>query len=142
MFSPTSLLTEKTLEDPAADFRAAVRVEQYRVSAQAIYIPSGLRWTYMALLFAIGIPFLLPHMHDRYFYAADILSLVMAFAFPIFSPVALLVQFASLLGYHAYLKMRYLLYMDRGSVALIVALILALSCFVQGVTALTKKKRR
>ena len=96
----------------------------------------------MALLFAIGIPFLLPHMHDRYFYAADILSLVMAFAFPIFSPVALLVQFASLLGYHAYLKMRYLLYMDRGSVALIVALILALSCFVQGVTAQAKKKRR
>lgn len=47
MFSPTSLLTEKTLEDPAADFRAAVRVEQYRVSAQAIYIPSGLRWTYI-----------------------------------------------------------------------------------------------
>ena len=95
----------------------------------------------MTLLFAIGIPFLLPHMHDRYFYAADILSLVIAFAYPLFFPAALLVQFASLLGYHAYLKMRYLLYMDRGSIALIAAFAFALACFIQGVTAASKKKR-
>ena len=87
----------------------------------------------MALLFAIGIPFLLPHMHDRYFFAADILSLVVAFSFPLFSPAALLVQFASLLGYHAYLKMRYLLFMNNGAVALIVAFALALGCFIQGI---------
>ena len=96
----------------------------------------------MALLFAIGIPFLLPHMHDRYFYAADILSVVVAFSFPLFSPAALLVQFASLLGYHAYLKMRYLLYVDKGSIALIVSLCLALGCFVQGINAVGKKKKR
>ena len=96
----------------------------------------------LALLFAIGIPFLLPHMHERYFYAADILSLVMAFAFPLFSLAALLVQFASLLGYHAYLKMRYLLYMDNGAYALIVAFAITLGCFLQGLTADSKKKKR
>ena len=74
-------------------------------------------------------------MHERYFYAADILSLVMAFSFPIFSPAALLVQFASLLGYHAYLKMRYLLYMNNGAAALIVAFGFALGCFIQGTHA-------
>lgn len=83
-----------------------------------------------ALLFAIGIPFLLPHMHDRYFFAADILSVITAFAAVRFSAIPLLVQFASLLGYHAYLKLRYLLLMDRGAWALIAALILSLWFFV------------
>ena len=96
----------------------------------------------LALLFAIGIPFLLPHMHERYFYAADILSLVMAFSFPLFSPAALLVQFASLLGYHAYLKMRYLLYMDNGAYALLVAFAITLGCFLQGIAGTGKKKQR
>ena len=77
-----------------------------------------------ALLLAIGIPFFLPHMHDRYFFAADILSLILAFSAWEYASVPLLVQFASLLGYHAYLKMRYLLLMDRGTWALVAALLL------------------
>lgn len=80
----------------------------------------------LGLLFAIGIPFLLPHMHDRYFYAADILSVVLAYAIPALWLAAPLTQFASLLGYHAYLKMRYLLPMRYGSAALILSLALAL----------------
>ena len=96
----------------------------------------------MALLFAIGIPFLLPHMHDRYFFAADILSVALAFSFPLFSLTAPLVQFASLLGYHAYLKMRYLLYMNNGAIALIVAFALTLGCFIQGITGGAKKRKR
>ena len=87
----------------------------------------------LCLLFAIGIPFFLPHMHERYFYAADIFSLVLAFAVPICFPVALLVQFASLLGYHAYLKMRYLLLMNNGAAALIVAFALTLLCFISAI---------
>ena len=78
-----------------------------------------------ALLFAVGIPFLLPHMHDRYFFCADILTVVLAFAAWPFSPAAVLTQFASLLGYHAYLKMRFLMPMSRGAWALIAAL-----CFI------------
>ena len=80
----------------------------------------------LCLLFAIGIPFFLPHMHERYFYGADILSLILAFSVPLTFPAALLVQFASLLGYHAYLKMRYLLLMNHGAAALIVAFAITL----------------
>ena len=82
-----------------------------------------------AVLLAVGIPFLLPHMHDRYFYAADILTLALAFAFPVYSPAALLTEFASLLGYHAYLKMRYLLPMHYGAAALLVVLAVGI-CFL------------
>ena len=97
----------------------------------------------LCLLFAIGIPFLLPHMHERYFYGADILSLVLAFSVPVYFPAALLVQFASLLGYHAYLKMRYLLLMNYGAVALIAAFALALVCFVSSLrTGLPKSRKR
>ncbi len=90
-----------------------------------------------AVLFAIGIPFLLPHMHDRYFFAADVLSLVLAFADARFAAGTVLVQFASLLGYHAYLKMRYLLPMSYGGRALLLALAL---CAVFFALALRRKK--
>ena len=82
-----------------------------------------------ALLFAIGIPFLLPHMHDRYFFGADMLSLVLGFVSPVYFAAALLVEFASFLGYHAYLKMRFLLLMDKGAAALVIALLLCFSLF-------------
>ena len=82
-----------------------------------------------AVLFAVGIPFLLPHMHDRYFFCADILSVVLAFASWRCSPAALLTQFASLLGYHAYLKMRFLLPLRYGALALLATLTIAIAFF-------------
>ena len=69
-------------------------------------------------------------------------SVVLAFACPPLAPAALLTQFASLLGYHAYLKMRYLLPMRYGSATLIVAFALALIGFLQGVNRTPKKRRR
>lgn len=95
-----------------------------------------------ALLFAIGIPFLLPHMHDRYFFAADILSLILAFTAAEYFIAAVLVQFASLLGYHAYLKMRYLLLMDKGAAALIAALAVTSIFFYYSLCEKKKKKRK
>lgn len=47
MFEPESLIPGKTLEDAKADFRAAERVEQYRLGKQAVYIPAGLKWNYI-----------------------------------------------------------------------------------------------
>ena len=82
-----------------------------------------------AVLLAVGIPFLLPHMHDRYFFAGDILTVALAFAGWKYCAVAPLCQFASLLGYHAYLKMRYLLPMSYGSWALILVLLLTGALF-------------
>ena len=96
----------------------------------------------LCLLFAIGIPFFLPHMHERYFYGADILSLVLAFSVPLTFPAALLVQFASLLGYHAYLKMRYLLLMNHGAAALIVAFAVTLVCLLSALREGLPRGRR
>ena len=77
-----------------------------------------------AALLSLGIPFLLPHMHDRYFFLADVLTVVLAFVyFPWGISLAALTQFASLLGYHAYLKMRWLLTMNYGAMALILVLL-------------------
>lgn len=78
-----------------------------------------------AVLFAVGIPFLLPHMHDRYFFCADILSVVLAYAAWPCAAAAVLCQFASGLGYHAYLKMRFLLPMRYGAYALVLTLAIA-----------------
>lgn len=86
-----------------------------------------------AVLLVVGIPFLLPHMHERYFFAGDILTLLLAFVAPPYAAAAILAQFASLLGYHAYLKMRYLLLMDRGAAALVPVLIMAAVCFFASV---------
>lgn len=53
----------------------------------------------LALLCALIVPFLLPEIHDRYFYIADILSVVYAFYFPKRFYVPILVQFCSLESY-------------------------------------------
>ena len=72
-----------------------------------------------AVLISVGVPFLLPHMHDRYFFPADVLSLILAVCVPALAPAAAAVSFASLLGYHAYLRMRFLLPMRYGAFALL-----------------------
>lgn len=72
-------------------------------------------------LCVICVPLLLPHMHDRYFFGADVMSLLLAFLSPALLPLPFLCSFASLLGYHAYLRMRYLLPMRYGAVALCLA---------------------
>ncbi len=95
-----------------------------------------------ALLFAIGIPFILPHMHDRYFFCADVLSVGFAVIFPGLVFVPVLVQFASLLGYHAYLKMRYLMPMSNGAIALIAALLILLAFTVFYLPTINQKRTR
>ena len=52
-----------------------------------------------AVVLAIGVPFLLPHMHERYFFLADVLALAWTCAFPRSAPCALLVELASLGAY-------------------------------------------
>ena len=81
-----------------------------------------------SLLICIGVPFCLPHMHDRYFFIADVLALTLAAVVPGMAAVPALVSFGSLLGYHAYLKMRYLLPMRYGALALVLAMLLTVFC--------------
>ena len=87
----------------------------------------------VTLIFSIAVPFFLPHMHDRYFFSADIFALIFALVFPRMLPIPLLVSFGSLLGYHAYLREAYLLPMGYGALAMIFALFMALIELVQSV---------
>ena len=43
----TCVLPGAEMTAPEEDFRGAKRVEQYRLSERALYIPAGLRWTYL-----------------------------------------------------------------------------------------------
>ena len=57
----------------------------------------------VTLVFALAIPFLLPEMHERYFYLADVVSIIYAFYFPRYFYVALIMQLCSLLSYAPFL---------------------------------------
>ena len=80
-----------------------------------------------ALLSVIALPFLLPKMHERYFYAADVTSIVFAFYFPRYAGVAVIMQLASLLSYEPYFfnhdaPPAYLPYVSLGVLVLILVL--------------------
>ena len=77
-----------------------------------------------ALLLAMGIPYLLPHMHDRYFFISGVLALVLAFRDWRFFPVPLLAELASLHCYYAYFVRYYLVQPRIGGVFMLVALML------------------
>lgn len=83
-----------------------------------------------ALVLCLGVPYLLPHMHDRYFFLADVLSFALAVTLPAMALPAALVSFGSFLGYHAYLRMRYLVPMRWGGAAMLLALLFFFGCTV------------
>ena len=82
-----------------------------------------------AVIMSIAVPFFLPHMHDRYFFCADMMTLVLVCTELWLAPIALGCEYASLLGYHAYLKMRFLLPMRYGAMALLAVLLIAVIYF-------------
>lgn len=95
----------------------------------------------LTALICIAVPFLLPHMHERYFFLADVFSLVLAIVSPLGIPAAACVSFASLLGYHAYLKMRFLLPMRYGAWALIAAIAVCAVCAALSLHVQQRKRR-
>ncbi len=95
-----------------------------------------------SLLVCVAVPFLLPHMHDRYFFVADVLSVAFAFVFVKLAHVPVLVSFASLLGYHAYLRMRYLLPMRYGAAALLIVLLTLIPTLMITLLGAEAKKRK
>lgn len=95
-----------------------------------------------ALLLSVGIPFFLPHMHDRYFFIADAIALIFGIAFPKLCFIPVMVQFASLLGYHAYLKMRYLMPMRNGAIALIMVMSVLIAFIIYHLPAMDQDKAR
>ena len=77
-----------------------------------------------ALLLAMGIPYLLPHMHDRYFFIPGVLAIVLAFRDGRFFPVPLLAELASLHCYYAYFVRYYLVQPRIGGIFMLIALLL------------------
>ena len=77
-----------------------------------------------ALLLAMGIPYLLPHMHDRYFFISGVLALVLAFRDRRFFPIPLLAEIASLHCYYAYFVRYYLVHPRIGGIFMLIALLL------------------
>jgi Gpi18-like mannosyltransferase len=57
----------------------------------------------LTLVFALVLPFFLPEMHERYFYLADVVSILYAFYFPRYFYVPVIEQVCSLLSYIPYL---------------------------------------
>ncbi|WP_017652893.1 hypothetical protein [Fortiea contorta] len=57
------------------------------------------RLIYLATLSVLFMPYILPKMHERYFYPADICSIIFAFYFPRYIWVAISVQMASFFSY-------------------------------------------
>lgn len=84
---------------------------------------SNIHCVCLCAVLVTAIPLFLPHMHERYFFPSDIMGVITAFLVPETFIVAVCAQFASLLGYHAYLKMQYLLPMRYGAYALMLNLL-------------------
>lgn len=49
MFEPICMIEGKAIADAKEDLRIAQKVEQYRISSRALYLPEGLRWKYLPL---------------------------------------------------------------------------------------------
>lgn len=78
----------------------------------------------LSILFAVGIPLLLPHMHDRYFFLSDVLTVVPAVLWLSYIPAAALASIASLLCYSIYLRGSSPLPLRFGSLALLAVLLI------------------
>jgi len=61
-------------------------------------------WLYFTLLSVMAIPYFLPHMHERYFYLADMVSVIYAFYVPRNWYVPIFVVLSSFVAYSAFLS--------------------------------------
>lgn len=80
----------------------------------------------VTLVFALAIPFLLPEMHERYFYLADVVSILYTFSFPRAFYVAIVMQLCSLLSYAPYLLHTQLIPLSYVAGAVLLLLIIVL----------------
>ena len=99
----------------AAGVLLALFLNRRRVPQQALLAGGA--------VLAIGIPFLLPHMHDRYFFLADVLTLLWACTDRRRVFLAALVQTASLGAYYTYLKLERAFPMSVGALLMLSALL-------------------
>jgi Gpi18-like mannosyltransferase len=87
-----------------------------------------------ALLSTLLLPFLLPRMHERYFYPADILSIAYAFYRPRHFWVPIAIELISLFSYAPYLLGREIIPMPYVAVGMAMVLIFVLTDFARRIT--------
>lgn len=94
----------------------------------------------VAVLLCIGVPFFLPHMHERYFFLADVFTLCWACVDRRHVPLAVLVEGASLASYIVYFRQKYNFVLTLGSMqfgmpletlVMLTALVLAVGALLQ-----------
>jgi len=74
----------------------------YAVTCRPRFVLTQERVLIGAFLFALGMPFFLPHMHERYFIIGEVFAVALAVADRKKLILVPLTQFATLLGYHFY----------------------------------------
>ena len=79
-----------------------------------------------AAVIAVAVPFILPHMHDRYFYPAGMLLIVLFISDPRYFAAPVLAELASLHCYYAYFARYYLVAPKVGGLCLLIVLALTL----------------
>jgi Gpi18-like mannosyltransferase len=83
---------------------AAAACASYIIGAWRDHGPlTSTRLVLLATLALVLFPFLLPRMHERYFYAADVFSVVLAFQTPSLAWLPIAIGTASLLSYTTFL---------------------------------------
>lgn len=116
----------------------------------SLFYPAGLTWT-LAVVFMLGLgvyksrtkittpvmiqlatisvlimPYLLPKMHDRYFFAADVISIIFAFYFPQYFFVPVTIGMVSLFSYFPFLFGREVIPLALLAVILAVTIVILL----------------
>ena len=86
---------------------------------------------YISLLFTLLIPYLLPKMHERYFYPADVISIIFAFYFPERWYLSLIIIFSSLFSYTPFLLERRIISLHVLSIVLLILIIYLINQFNQ-----------
>lgn len=86
---------------------------------------------HMTLLCVLAIPFFLPNMHERYFYLADVISIIYAFYFPRWFFFPIVMQLASLLSYAPYLLNTEIMQLSYVAVAVLGLILIVGATFIQ-----------
>jgi Gpi18-like mannosyltransferase len=84
----------------------------------------------VALAFALVIPFFLPEMHERYFYLADVLSIIYAFYFPRYFYVPVIMQVSSLIAYAPYMLNTHVINLGYASLGVLLLNIIVIADLV------------
>lgn len=85
----------------------------------------------LAATAAVVIPFLLPEMHERYFFLAEVLAVIAMAVDRRFVLVAVLLQVASLATYYQYLANTQLLPLEISAAVVAVAVVVALALLIR-----------